>query len=546
VVQQGQAGPASRPTREREGASRADGGSSALERDADRSAAGAAARLWGAGSFSELGRQAAPRLRSGLSLQRCASGQKAVAGPQARVKLTPLQERQQSMAGASDRLRDVNIWVMGQQRMQNLPDIKGVRNLDAAEATKVSEAIKLLEKAGSTFGVKALDELPPKLNEIVTQTKAALSTSGSSGGSSDDERIAAGQTTLSLNRAVEASNDVNDKVARISETLDVAEIKKHTDAIAAALDGLQNNPGAIGDASDAIKKHVKAVKEQIAELRARSSQTPQSLDRVLFVLRSFLALNAPNRVSPPTDADVKAYLVGPQGNLEHDFNVVFGEGKETHGFDVFVTYASVLEQQLAVRAKMAAANVKAASPVPTLGNAEEFFKSLKGKGNKEVIDAYDSYAGAYFYHRVVDKFDDMKVSGVAELYTRPLSIFGVRPLVCTGFALLGAHLLVQAGATLKGFVVAVRATDDEIVKETIGAGHALAHLTRKGQNLWVTNATIEASKADAQRTVGWDPKDSRLREATGATIPGANATLERALGERGEAIRKRRAAGKAK
>jgi hypothetical protein len=209
-----------------------------------------------------------------------------------------------------------------------------------------------------------------------------------------------------------------------------------------------------------------------------------------------------------------------------------------------VTYASVLEQQLAVRAKMAASNVKAASPVPTLGNAEDFFKSLKGKSNQEVIEAYDAYAGGYFYHRVIDKFDDMKVSGVAELYTRPLSIFGVRPLVCTGFALLGAHLLRQAGATLKEFNVAVRASDDAIVNNMIEAGHALAHLTRKGQNLWVTNATIEASKADAQRTVGWDPKDKALREATGPTIPAANATLERMLGDRAEAIRKR--AGRAK
>lgn len=330
----------------------------------------------------------------------------------------------------------------------------------------------------------------------------------------------------------------------LSQTLDVAAIKEHTDAIAAALDGLQNDASAIDDAYDAIRKHVRAVKELVRDLKTRSSQLPAAVGRILFVLRSFLALNTPGRAVAPTDDEIKAYLAGTQGNLGQDFNLVFGDGRETMGFDVFVIYASVLEQQLAVRAKMAAAQVKPASPVPTLGNAEDFFKALKTKGNAEVIDAYDSYAGAYFYHRVIDKFDDMKVSGVAELYTRPLSIFGLRPLVCTGFAMLGAHLLQQAGASLKAFHVAVRASDEAIVENRIDAGHALAHLTRKGQDLWVTNATVEASKADAERTVGWDPKDKTLREATGSTVPGANANLEKALGERGDAIRNRGSGGR--
>ena len=196
VVQQGQGGTGA-PLAAHDGG-QAGASSSALEHDADVSAAGAAASLWGAGSFSELRRQARPRMRSGLSLRRCAGGQKTAAtGPQAKVKLTPLQERQQSLAGASERLRDVNMWVIAQQKpgMQNLPDIKGVLNLDPGMATKVSEAIELLTKADSTFGVKALDALPPKLDEIVAQTKAALSTSGSTGGSSEDQRLAAGQTT---------------------------------------------------------------------------------------------------------------------------------------------------------------------------------------------------------------------------------------------------------------------------------------------------------------------------------------------------------------
>ncbi|WP_431257230.1 eCIS core domain-containing protein [Roseateles chitinivorans] len=546
VVQQGQGGEAAAsPARE---AAVSGAPEAALEHDADAAAAGVAATLWDAGSVSGLHREARPRLRSGLSLQRCASKPKtAVPGAQgapAKVKLTLLQERQQSLSGAGERLRDVSAWAAGQQKQQGVPDIRGVKELAPAEAARVAEAIELLGKASAPFSSQALDELGPQLDEIVAKTKAARSTSGPTGGDSLDQRLAADQTRLSLNRAIDASNEVDTRVTALSQTLDVAAIKEHTDAIATALAGLRNDTGAIDDAYDGIRKHVRSVKELVRDLKTRSSQLPPALGRILFVLRSFLALNAPGRVAAPTDDEIKAYLAGKQGNLGQDFNLVFGDGRETMGFDVFVLYASVLEQQLAVRAKMAAAQVKPASPVPTLGNAEDFFKALKGKGNDEVIDAYDSYAGAYFYHRVIDKFDDMKVSGVAELYTRPLSIFGLRPLVCTGFAMLGAHLLQQAGASLKAFHVAVRATDEAIVENRIDAGHALGHLTRKGKDLWVTNATVEASKADAERTVGWDPKDKTLREATGSTVPGANANLEKALGERGDAIRNRGSGGR--
>jgi hypothetical protein len=55
----------------------------------------------------------------------------------------------------------------------------------------------------------------------------------------------------------------------------------------------------------------------------------------------------------------------------------------------------------------------------------------------------------------------------------------------------------------------------------------------------VTNGTIEASKAIAQRTVGWDPKDKTLHEATGSTVPEANAKLASALGKLGERVEKR-------
>lgn len=69
----------------------------ALERDADRSAAGAVASLWRGmnGSVSRVARNAIPSLRSGLRLQRCPSSQ------QVRTSQTPAQQQAQEEQGPS-------------------------------------------------------------------------------------------------------------------------------------------------------------------------------------------------------------------------------------------------------------------------------------------------------------------------------------------------------------------------------------------------------------------------------------------------------------
>jgi hypothetical protein len=535
VVQQGHGSAAPMPM-QKDHHSEPAGPSNQLEHDADVCAANATARLWGGGGPA---RSAKPRLSSGLRLQRCASSPKVAAGPDAKAKLTVRQERDAAIAGAGERLRKVDSWASLQQKMQNVPSTKGVLNLDKEQAKNVEEALRMLTQASGLFATKAAEALPGKLDEIVKFVKAAGRVQDADTGDAMTDLDLRQQRKLPLINASNASDEATDMVAKIGLSLDVSEISKHTDAIASMLNDIQSNPSGMGDRVRDIEKEARAAKQKLAEMRRLFDKTPRALERIVFVLRSFLVLNAPGRVAAPTTAEIKAYTGTPHGSLADDFSTVFGEGKSLRGFDVFVDYAEVLEQQLAVREKMAAAKVEAASPIPTQGNAEDHFKSLKGKSNEEVIAAYQAYAAAYFYHRVVDKFDDMNVSGVAELYQRPLSIFGLRPLVCTGYAMLGAHLLKQAGATLKQFVVAVRATEDEIVNNRIGIGHALAHLTRKGQNLWVTNGTIEASKADAQSTVGWNPKDPTLHEATGSTVPEANAKLASALGKLGEKVEKR-------
>ncbi len=520
--------------------------SSAYEEDADVSAAGAVARLWtGAqGRLSDVGRHAMPRMRSGLQLQRC-SKQKGAEEPKGgqKAKLSVLEERDASIKDASDRLRDVDIWASGQVKAQAVPDVKGVINLAPEQGANVAEAIKSLTRAESLYGLKEAELLPAKLDEIVGRAKEARQHAGSSDAQSDPDmrRLYHLQSQSAVNRAVESSDEATEMVRKLSQSLDVSQIAKSVDEIATTLNAVQAGKQNIDDAVDVVAKAAKQAKTQLRELRERFEKTPQAIGRVLFVLRSFLALNDPTHVTPPTSADIKTFA-GTLDNAADDFSTVFAEGKPTQGFAVFVAYAEVLDRQLAERQKMAKAGVDAHAPVPTQGDAESYFTSLKAKPNDEVFAAYTAYAQAYFYHRVVDKFGDMNVAGVADLYQRPLSILGLRPLVCTGYALLGSHLLAKAGATLKTFIVAVRATPDDIVSDRVDAGHALAAMNRKGKDFFVSNHLIVATEEGGigEEAVAWEHKKSPLHKATGKPIPTANARLADKLADLAAAIRKQR------
>jgi hypothetical protein len=510
---------------------------SALEDDADVSAVGAVATLWtGArGRLSDVGRHAMPRMRSGLQLQRC-GGAKPAEGPKSQARLTVRETRDQSIQNAGERLRDVNNWATGQVKPQGVREVKAVRDLPADAQTKVAEAIQLLTKAQSLFGTKELDALPPKLDEVTKQAGEAYAKSGAS----DIDNSLLRQKAMG--QAINAADEAAELVTKLSPSFDVTDVAKKVDEIVTILNGLQAGKYDWGEGIDRIRKNVKDAKTSLRELRERFGKTPEAIGRVLFVLKNFLALNAPGKATPPTAEEIKTFK-GTLENASEDFSTVFAEGKVTQGFAVFVSYAEVLQQQLAVRDKMAAAGVKAASPIPTQGNAEDWFKTLKGKPNKEVFEAYTTYAQAFFYHRVVDVFHDMEVTGVEDFFQRPLSIAGLRPLVCTGYALLGSHLLRFAGAKLLRFIVAVRARDDDIANDRLEAGHAVALMNLNGQDFFVSNYEIvfDENHAIGPNAVAWHDSTADLRKRSGATIPGTNAALGAHLDDLKQQILKKRA-----
>jgi hypothetical protein len=505
--------------------------SSAFEQDADLSAAGAVATLWGGarGRLTDIGRQAMPRMRSGLQLQRCSKTSKPAVGPKAQLSVR--EARDEAISKAGGLLRDVNSWASGEIKKQDKRSIAELKGPEedpgaATQVPKVAAAIALLEKAQSLYGTKELERLPKKLDDVRT---FALDARGKDPARENDI-VAKKEAELAFRRAmgqaVDAASDASEMVATLSKSFDVDAVAKRVDKIVGLLNDVQGGKVDIYDAADAIKRLVKEAKEALQEMHDRFAQTPEAIGRVLFILRNFVNLNAPGKVTPPTAAEIKQFT-GKLGNSGGDFSTVFAEGKATTGFSFFEGYANQLEKQLAVRAKMAEAKVDAAFPVPTQQNAEQFFKALKGKPNPQVFAAYTEYMQAFFYHRIIDSFHDMDVSGVEDFYKRPMSIAGLRPLVCTGYALLGSHLLKFAGAKLDSFIVAVRADDDDIVNDRVDAGHALAKMTLKSQTFFISNHLIVFKEDDGigENAVAWEKSKAKLRKTSGGTIPGTNRAL---------------------
>jgi hypothetical protein len=188
---------------------------------------------------------------------------------------------------------------------------------------------------------------------------------------------------------------------------------------------------------------------------------------------------------------------------------------------------------------MSAAGKAAKSPIPTQGEVEKFFETLKTKPNNEVRKAYEQYAQAYFYHRVVANIQDMSQKGVADLYKRDLSIAGTRPLVCSGYAILGADLIGNAGAKVVRFTTAVRATNDDLVNDAIDEGHAIVLLSRKGQQFFVSNDITVDKEQDAigPDAVAWTKSTAPLHKATGSTNPEALANLKESLRKKIDALK---------
>jgi hypothetical protein len=457
-----------------------------------------------------------------LDLQR-ACGNRAVAG------LLAVQRdasRPKELDAAGKRLSDVEGWAKDQQRSQKVRGVSDVVGLDLSQKANVVEAIKALNaalpalrKAASPFapGLAALREALDKAKATEAALKAAAG--------DELEKIKAGQILkegqAAMGRAVTALQSVKGVKAPTKRNLQIL------------YDNMSDTRG-IHD----IVNQVSQVIQDVEKLDTDQGVKPETVERVLFLLRSFVAVNDPASAGAPNAAEA-AKLKGQLGSAQSDFAEVFGSDAQ---LGLFVDYAEQLALQIDVRESMA----KASTPVkqvPGEADARAYFTNLQKQPNAAVFDAYTSFMAGFFAHKGVASVGDLTATNAA-LMSVPASITGTRPLVCTGYATLGAELLRLAGATKGEIILGIRASDAQLVSgDDVDAGHAIARFTRNGENRYVSNHFIVGSEEEGigPGAVAWTNKDNPLIRAKGATMADAVTAMLKAMSEAKAAARARAA-----
>jgi hypothetical protein len=297
-------------------------------------------------------------------------------------------------------------------------------------------------------------------------------------------------------------------------------------------------------AVDKLRSESVKLQQDIRKTLLKRPSHVTSLQRIIFVLRYFLALNDPKSRDVPTldEARKWARFTGTfDGDLKRFFDPSWGK------LTLFKAFAARLEKQIKSRLAMHRTLRRDPGLVPSRQDVEAYFRSLRRRSNARVIDAYKQYAAAFFQHRGVTASSDLRIRSAANVYGKPINIVGTRLLVCGCYAVLGSHLLRQARARHVKFILGARVSQADLLKGSdITDVHALAHLRRRGRNLYVSNDEIvyhagQGSGGGFSRNeIAWDNKNNRLIRGKGTTMARALRNLQNRIQQAAHKLRRRR------
>jgi hypothetical protein len=430
--------------------------------------------------------------------------------------------RRRRLVRAGDELSAVVSMVELEEKKTGLPRLL-VRELVTPERDNAAGAAKELdalvpdfETATKKFAAAAKDafDLGKQLNEAKSEVVTAKNPDY------------AGSPRDSLEKADDTAKRLQQELEAVHRGIDAGDLVTTSMEVAGAVAKLRRSPTtADSDTIEQVLKVVNKFRKQVADRSTQVADLAGAARRVSFVLRYFVALNTPGFGKAPGKDEVNA-MRGHLGTLSNDLELLFGASAML-SLDFFHELAKQINLQLDQRSAMQAELGHETALVPPQSDVLDYFRTFEKKSNDELADAYMAYATAFFQHREVVRLEDFNVAGLDEIFARPLSLAGLRPLVCTGYAVLGAALLNAAGARTKEFIVAVRASAEQLRTQKLDDGHALAVVQRKGATLFVSNDLIVHNVNDGigPEAVAWTHKEFPLITAKGRTVQDATAAL---------------------
>ena len=422
---------------------------------------------------------------------------------------------------AERELSDVALWVGAEAKATSLPKVL-VRPLPAPQRDNVAGAaneldalIQVFENATKAFSAAAITafDIREKLEEARMESIKAKNPDY------------AGGPREPLEKAYQIATTLLQQMDSVHAGIEVGELRKNSANVLDAVRKLSQSPStADTDTIRNLRDVVHSLRKKIADGSIGVKDITGSARRISFVLHYLAALNTPGFAGAP---DLKQ--VGNLDRLdmlEDDIQLVFGSQAMVE-LEFLIEVGGKIQGQVRTRKSMEAALGHEAPVEPGRADVFSYFKSLAKKSNNDVVKAYENYAGGFFEHRIVVRPEDLTVRGLDEIFSRPLSMAGVRPLVCSGFAVLGADLLAAAGGKILSFIVAIRASADQLRAHQFDDGHAVAVVSRNGETLFVSNDTIVKNEAGAigPDAVQWTHKNFPLVTTRGKTWQEAQAAL---------------------
>ncbi len=509
------------------------GDHAALEADADQAAEQAVMQTYGGGKG--IGKKRVQK-RSGLRVQRCASGQKKPTVPstgpsQAQMKLIrrfrseKFEKRESEMARAGTLLSRISEWADTEKSKQSMPESVGVVGLAPQQMTNATQALGILKDNRTAFDLTGTKDVIAKTQEASRTAKGVKKYIGQS----DQEfRL---QFRKGLIDAGNSLDEAETALEKLRDAIDGYPLYQDIEKAREMLEKVKAGTVDQADGIDAVADQLKAVNSKLFQAQVDGGNRTPHIDRIAFVIQYFIALNNADHKGQPSAAEMKKFRGTLAGSLSDDLSNVFGDGQH---YDLFVRFADMLDKQLAIRESMAKAGLPAGM-VPSQQEIGNYFKSLAGKSNDEVIRAYQDFAQGFFFHRIVTNLDDMKLGNIDEIFKRNPSIAGARPLVCSGYAILGAGLISRAGGKVEQFINGVRATDDDILNDSLQTGHSLAQISRSGKRFFVSNDIIAGTEKEGLSSL--DNKGT-MYTATGPTQQKSLENLAKKLGDKKEKLQK--------
>ncbi|MFA5241068.1 MAG: DUF4157 domain-containing protein [Sulfuricella sp.] len=441
----------------------------------------------------------------------------------------PRRRQERRLAEAGQGARAVGEWAGDTTRSQNLASSILIPTLPAPQRGNLQQSVTRLQEA------------------LPHMETAATRSSGLSGNlNALDNHLSAARREINgeygVMRARIALRQADTEMGTIMTGLRDTQARANIDALANEGDRVQRDLTALIALGEGISQEaIDTVREQARRLRTHVRDSarelglwPGSARKVMFLLRYLIAFSSQGFANAPGAADIGLHraqldLIG------EDLERLFGSGPMDRGLEFIAAAARRIKAQLDVRGGMDQALGRATALVPSQTDTQAYFTSLREQPNAAVRQTYERFAGAFFEHGVVTRMGDLAVANIDDIFARPPGAVGVRSLVCSGYALLGARLLELAGGRVERFIIGVRASDQQLrAGNTLDDAHALAQIRRKGERFFVSNDSVVNREQDGigPNAVAWTRPDNPIYTGRGNTLAAAVRSAQQRLSQR--------------